>query len=150
MAERPLCMRKAQGSNPCSSSLTYAAGTEFPELTRFPLRRKRRTRPRARARSSAEPAEMHDKLPTGFHGLVSLSNIGELLTQATYESFHGLLFRCCCLGMLTRRWRPGAVRESLAPRRWRDGPRRRRDSSARAHAPSTRHPPSRRAGSKYF
>ena len=85
VAERPLCMRKAQGSNPCSSSLTYAVGTEFPELTRFPLRRKRRTRPRARARSSAEPAEMHDKLPTGFHGLVSLSNIGEL-TQATYET----------------------------------------------------------------
>merc|ERR1712216_883108 len=75
VAERPLCMRKAQGSNPCSSSLTYAVGTEFPELTRVPLRRKRRPRPRARARSSAEPAEMHDKLLTGFHGLVSLSNI---------------------------------------------------------------------------
>ena len=115
MAERPLCMRKAQGSNPCSSSLTYAVGTEFPELTRFPLRRKRRTRPRARDRSSAEPADMHDKLPTGFHGLVSLSNIGEL-TQATYESLSR-----CCLGCLTRRWqwRPEAVRESLAPRRWR-------------------------------
>ena len=140
MAERPLCMRKAQGSNPCSSSLTYAVGTEFPELTRLPLRRKRRTRPRARARSSAEPAEMHDKLPTGFHGLVSLSNIGEL---TTYEEFKS---RCCfaaIVGCLTRRWRPDAVRESLAPslapRRWRDGSRDgRRDSSARGHAPSTR------------
>ena len=116
VAERPLCMRKAQGSNPCSSSLTYAVGTGFPELTRFPLRRKRRTRPRARARSSAEPAEMHDKLPTGFHGLVSLSNIGEL---TTYEELPRS--PCCFAAIVGCRHGDGVLTRYTSHSRRRDG-----------------------------
>ena len=133
VAERPLCMRKAQGSNPCSSSLPYAVGTGFPELTRYPLRRKRRTRPRARARSSAErpsqsPAEqMHDKLPTGFHGLVSLSNIGEL--THTYESSP------CPRARRRRASAPSPTGAPSRPRRARRASRRRSASGAARRPP---------------